>query len=109
MSRSEKLQMQFGGYVYALAAPPDPLALSFYAEALKRVDFYSIALGLIQAAEAADPSLVTPSVDEEAMAAVFARHRSKPVQLLLEDPVGAHEWHPRFGAEVIGQPWFIDL
>jgi predicted ATPase len=82
------------GYVYALAAPADQLALSFYAEALKHVDFYSIALGLIQAAEAADPSLVTPSVDEEAMAAVFARHRSKPVQLLLEEPVGGHEWHP---------------
>jgi hypothetical protein len=56
-------------YVYALEVPSDSLALSLYAEALKRVDFYSIALGLIQAAEAADPSLVTASVDEEPMAA----------------------------------------
>jgi hypothetical protein len=56
-------------YVYALEAPSDPLTLSLYAEALKRVDFYSIALGLIQAAEAADPSLVTASTDVEPMAA----------------------------------------
>ena len=52
-------------YVYTLEAPSDPLALSLYEEALKRVDFYYIALGLIQTAEAADPSLIEASLDEE--------------------------------------------
>ena|SRR2546430_2681571 len=51
-------------YVYALEAPSDPLLLSLYALALRRVDFYSIALNLIQAAEAADPSLVPASMEE---------------------------------------------
>ena len=56
-------------YAYDLEAPEHPLALSLYAEALKRMDFYSVALALIQAAEAADPSLVESSIDEEPLAA----------------------------------------
>jgi hypothetical protein len=51
-------------YVYALEGPSDPLLLSLYAQALRRVDFYSIALELIQAAEAADPSLVIASIED---------------------------------------------
>ena len=35
--------------------PSDPLVADLYAHALRRVDFYSIALELIQAAEHADP------------------------------------------------------
>jgi hypothetical protein len=58
------------------------------------VDFYSIALGLIQAAEAADPSLVTASMDEEPMAAGFARQASKPIQLVPEDAMRGRRRHP---------------
>ena len=52
-------------YIYDQQEPSDPLVAALYAHALKRVDFYSIALGLIHAAEAADPSLVPPVMESE--------------------------------------------
>jgi hypothetical protein len=52
-------------YVYEQEEPSDPLVADLYAHALRRVDFFSIALGLIQAAEAADPSLIRPELDAE--------------------------------------------
>jgi hypothetical protein len=52
-------------YIYDQQEPSDPLVADLYTHALKRVDFYSIALGLIHAAEAADPSLVQPVMQPE--------------------------------------------
>jgi hypothetical protein len=59
------LQLHF----YEQEKPLHPLVADLYEHALKRVDFYSIALGLIQAAEAADPSLIQADIDETLMAA----------------------------------------
>ena len=52
-------------YIHEQQEPSDRLVADLYTHALKRVDFYSIALGLIQMAEAADPSLIQPTLQEE--------------------------------------------
>ena len=46
-----KIASAIQSYIYELDGPPDPLAADLYAYALKRVDFFTIALELIQAAE----------------------------------------------------------
>jgi hypothetical protein len=51
-------------HVYDQNPPSDPLASRLYTEALKRIDFFSCALRLVQTAEAADPSLVRVSESE---------------------------------------------
>ena len=48
-------------YIYEQETPSDPLAANFYAYALRRVDFYTIALELVQAAEAAQSCRVHDS------------------------------------------------
>jgi len=62
-----KIASAIQSYIHELERPSDPLAADFYAYALKRVDFYTIALELIQAAEAAEPYRVCES--ERPMAA----------------------------------------
>jgi hypothetical protein len=62
-----KIASAIQSYVYELDGPADPLAADLYAYALKRVDFFTIALELIQAAEAAEPCQVHES--ERPMAA----------------------------------------
>ena len=42
-------------HIYEQQEPSDPLAADLYRYALQRVDFYIIALGLVQAAESAAP------------------------------------------------------
>jgi len=49
-----KIASAIQSYIHELERPSDPLVADFYAYALKRVDFYTIALELIQAAEAAE-------------------------------------------------------
>jgi hypothetical protein len=47
--------------IYDYATPSDPLVADLYTYALKRVDFYTIALELVQAAEAVEPCRVHES------------------------------------------------
>ena len=53
-----KIASAIQSYIHELETPSDPLVADFYAYALKRVDFYTIALELIQAAEVAKPCRV---------------------------------------------------
>jgi hypothetical protein len=62
-------------YARDQGAPTDALHASLYAIALQRIDFYTLALELVQRAEAADPTLVKQAshdadeLDEEPLAA----------------------------------------
>jgi len=48
-------------YIHEQDRPSDSLVADLYAYALKRVDFYTIALELVQAAEAVEPCRVHES------------------------------------------------
>ena len=56
-----KIASAIQSYIYELDRPCDPLVADLYGYALKRVDFYTIALELIQAAEAAEACRVCES------------------------------------------------
>lgn len=52
-------------YVSNQGMPEDLLCAKLYQQALRRIDFYSLALGMVQAVEAVDSSLVKIPSDEQ--------------------------------------------
>jgi hypothetical protein len=50
------------------AVPENPLLATLFSCALRRVDFYTLALELVQRAESANPSLIERAVDEDQVA-----------------------------------------
>jgi hypothetical protein len=63
-------------YVSAQGMPEDLLCATLYQHALKRIDFYSLALAMVQAVEAADSTLMRASEPEDQ-------------EELLDEPVSA--------------------
>ena len=55
-------------YVSEQGMPEDQLCATLYQQALRRIDYYSLALAMVQAVEAADSTLLKapgPAVQEE--------------------------------------------